>query len=78
MLSWTIQYWAILLTANSSWAYLFLLCQQLMAAPSLGVWVLGVMKSFAQSFSISKGKTEVTEIIQMSFWTGLRVDGEMG
>lgn len=49
MLSWTIQQWAVLVTANSAWVHFFLLYPQLIAALVLGVWVPGVTEPFAQS-----------------------------
>lgn len=42
-----------------------MLGQQLRAAPGLGVWVLGVIKPFAQNFNNPKGKTEVIVTRQM-------------
>ena len=65
MLSWTSQQWAVLLTAQRLSPPLPMLCQQLRAAPGLGVWVLGVIKPFAQNFNIPKGKTEVIVTRQM-------------
>lgn len=44
MLSWTVQQWAVLLTANRAWARLFLLCQRQVAAPGLGVWAMGATR----------------------------------